>query len=52
MATGVDPVVPRMVEIPAGVILETLSEPEFAIYRFPTASIVMPLGEIPVVAKM
>jgi hypothetical protein len=47
MPTGVAPVVPSIVETPAGVILETL-----AVYTFPAESMVIPHGPAPVVPNI
>ena len=41
---GRSPVVPRMEETPAGVILVTLLPNLFAVYIFPTESMVIPFG--------
>ena len=49
---GLVPVVPRMEETQAGVILDTLLLQEFAVYTFPAGSIVILSGPDPVVPRI
>ena len=49
---GLEPVVPRIVDVPSGVILETFFESALAVYMLPALSIVTPFGSVPVVPRI
>lgn len=52
IAYGPDPVVPNVLEAPLGVILVTLLETLFTIYKLPAESLVIPNEETPAVLKL
>ena len=45
---GLEPVGPKMVDVPFGVILETLFELALAVYMLPSLSMAIPYGYPPV----
>lgn len=52
IAFGHLPVVPRIVEVPSGVIFDTVPLPKFVVYIFPDPSIIIPIGSHQVVPKI